>query len=66
MSDIRDCLKVAVADSGMKQIAIARKANISPSKLSDIVNKRRRMDVNEMVEICKAINITPESLFTAS
>lgn len=64
MIDVRDCLKPAIEDTGFKQVAVAEKANLSVQQLSDIVNKRRRLDANEMISICNAIGITPDELLT--
>lgn len=64
MIDVRDCLKPAIEDTGFKQVAVAEKANLSVQQLSDIVNKRRRLDANEMISICNAIGITPDKLLT--
>lgn len=60
--DIRDCLKLAVANSGMKQIAIAERANIAPDKLSNILNKRRKLEASEMIEICSILGISVAEL----
>ena len=66
MIDIRDGLKVVIDRSGLKQMAVAKKANMTKQQLSDIVNKRRRMDANELVTICQAINVTPNDVIAAS
>lgn len=64
MQDIRDCLRIIIEESGFKQMAIAKKADISEAKLSAILNKRRRLDANELINICIAINRTPEEVFS--
>ncbi|WP_101908849.1 helix-turn-helix domain-containing protein [Marasmitruncus massiliensis] len=62
MKDIRDNLKTAIERSGMKQIAVAERANLSPAKLSGILNKKRKLEAGEMFSICEVINISPERL----
>ena len=62
MEDVRLILKSVINDRGFNQAAIARKANISPSKLSDILNLRRRLDANEMFDICDAMEISYSDL----
>lgn len=62
MEDVRLILKSVINDRGFSQAAIARKANISPSKLSDILNLRRRLDANEMFDICDAMEISYSDL----
>lgn len=62
MIDIRDYLKIAIAKSGLKQSAIALKVNLTAQQLSDIVNKRRKLEVNEFFNICQVINVTPNEL----
>ena len=59
--DVRDCLKVAIDDLGYKQSSIAEKIGMNDQQISDIVNKRRKLDANEM-DLCKAMNITPDKL----
>lgn len=60
--DIRENLREIIEDKGYRQKAIADKANMSPSKLSQILRLERRLDANEMFDICKAIEITPMEL----
>ena len=57
MEDVRIALKNIITARGFSQAAIARKANIAPQKLSDILNKRRRLDANEMFALCDAMEI---------
>lgn len=60
--DVRDCLRNAIEDLGYKQVFIAEKVGMNVQQVSDIVNKRRRLEANEMVDFCKAMNITPDKL----
>lgn len=60
--DIRDNLKAVIHDKHYIQAAIARKTNLSPMKLSQILNKERRLEANELYDICEALEMTPMEL----
>ena len=62
LSDIRDILRTIVVERGYKQNVIARKARLTPAKLSGVLNKSRRLDVNEFMAICDAMQIKPEEI----
>lgn len=64
MFDVRDCLKPAIERSRIKQFAIAEMMGLNDQQLSDIVNKRRKMEANELINFCKAIQISPNELLT--
>ena len=59
MIDVRDGLKIVINKSGMKQIAIAERANMKDQQLCDIVNKRRKLDANELFTLCKILGVSP-------
>nr|DAS14624.1 MAG TPA: helix-turn-helix domain protein [Caudoviricetes sp.] len=61
--DIRDNLKELIKDKGLIQASIAKRINLSPSTLSMILNKTRRLDANELFDICRALEITPMDLY---
>jgi hypothetical protein len=61
--DIRDNLKELIKDKGLIQASIAKRINLSPSTLSMILNKTRRLDANELFDICRALEITPTDLY---
>lgn len=60
--DIRMNLKSLIKDKGYIQAAIAKKANMTPCKLSQIVNLERKLEANEMFALCEAMEITPVEL----
>lgn len=60
--DVRRNLKYVICDKGYIQAVIAKKANLSPSKLSQVLNFERRLEANEMLALCKAMDITPMEL----
>ena len=63
MIDARDGVARQITNRGLKQSFIARQAGLTEQQLSDIVNKRRKLDANEMFDLCTAIGITPNDLF---
>ena len=63
MIDARDGVAQQIARRGLKQSFVARQAGLTDQQLSDIVNKRRKLDANEMFDLCTAIGITPNDLF---
>lgn len=62
MTDVRVILKRIIHERGFSQAAIARKANLSPSKLCDILNLRRKLEASEMFAICDAMGINYSEL----
>ncbi|MEI6132814.1 MAG: helix-turn-helix domain-containing protein [Bacillota bacterium] len=60
MKDIRDVLFEIIKDSGLKQKSIAIKANLSPKKLSDILNKRSGLSAEKFLDICQALSISTD------
>lgn len=66
MRDARDGVAEEIRRRGFKQGAIASKAGLTEQQLSDIVNKRRKLEANEMFQLCRAMGITPDVLFDAA
>lgn len=63
MIDARDGVAREIAARGLKQAFIAKKVGLTEQQLSDIINKRRRLDANEMFNLCLALDVTPNDLF---
>lgn len=61
-NDIRDNLRAVIKDKGYIQAVIAKKANLSPAQFSMILNKERKLEANELFDVCKAIEMTPDNL----
>lgn len=55
-------MKSLIKDKGYIQAAIAKKANMTPCKLSQIVNLERKLEANEMFALCEAMEITSVEL----
>lgn len=66
MTDVRDGLRVCIERSGFKQLAIAERVGMTDQQICDIVNKRRRLDANELFNICRVIGATPNEVYAAS
>ena len=62
--DVRDTLKKVIAERGYIQAVIAKKANLTPAKLSAILNKSRKLDANEMFSLCAVLQIEPRELLS--
>lgn len=61
--DIRDGLKKAIHQSGMKQTVVAERAGLKANQLCDIINKRRKLEANELIRLCHTIGLTPEKMY---
>lgn len=60
--DIRENLKLFITEKGYMKSIIARKSNLTPSQFSNILNKSRKLDANELFDICNTLDITPDEL----
>jgi len=60
--DIRVNLRRVIKDKGYIQAVIAKKANLSATKFSQILNLERKLEANELFDVCVAIDMTPMEL----
>jgi plasmid maintenance system antidote protein VapI len=60
--DIRDSIRLYLRDRGFTQTAIAKRADIPEKKLSEVLNKKRKLEVGEFFRLCDAIPEAPETL----
>lgn len=60
--DIRDNLKKIIEENGYIKAVIAKKSGLTPAILSGILNKNRKLEANEMFNICETLGVTPEQL----
>lgn len=60
--DIIDNLKAFIFDRGYSQEVVAEISNISISEMKSILEKHRKLEANELLDICRAICITPSEL----
>ena len=62
MPDIRDQISSIIQDRAHKQAAIAQKAGLTPDQLCAVLKHRRRLDANEFLAVCAALNMKPEDV----
>lgn len=62
MKDIRVNLKNLIKERGYIQAVIAKKSNLSAAKFSQILNLERKLEANELFDVCDAIEMTPMEL----
>ena len=55
--DVRVNLKYLIKDRGYIQAVLAKKANMTPCKLSQVINLERKLEANEMFALCEC-NLT--------
>ena len=60
--DVRVNLKYLIKDRGYIQAVLAKKANMTPCKLSQVINLERKLEANEMLALCEAMSVTPVEL----
>ena len=60
--DVRVNLKYRIKDRGYIQAVLAKKANMTPCKLSQVINLERKLEANEMFALCEAMSVTPVEL----
>lgn len=60
--DVRECLRPAIDRKGYRYQYVAKETGLSDQQLSDIMNKRRRLEANEFVRICEVIEMSPDEV----
>lgn len=60
--DIRDNIRKYIRDKGMTQAVLARRAGLTPAKLSAALTKRRGLEANEFIRLCEAMGVTMEEM----
>lgn len=56
---VAEKIKRYVVENGIKQSAIAKKANIREDTFSMILNGKRKISVDEYITICIAMGVSP-------
>lgn len=62
MPDVRDNITRIIRDRAHNQSVIARRAGMTPDKLCAALKHRRRLDANEFLAVCAALDMTPEDV----
>lgn len=62
MPDVRDSIARIIRDRSHKQAAIAQRAGLTPDQFCAALKHRRKLDANEFLAVCEALNMTPEDV----
>ena len=62
-STVPAAIERIISDKGMKKCIVAARANMSEQAFSDILNGRRLIKANDIVNIAQALEVTPNELF---
>lgn len=62
MPDVRDSITRIIKDRAYKQSAIAQRAGLTPDQFCAALKHRRKLDANEFLAVCEALNMTPEDV----
>lgn len=62
MSDVRDNITRIIQDRAYKQSAIAQRAGLTPDQLCATLKHRRKLDANEFLAVCAALDMSPENV----
>lgn len=60
--DVRDCVKPAIEKTGLKQSVVAERMGLTQQQLCDVINKRRKLEANEFINLCAVLEISPNNL----
>ena len=56
-------IKSLIAESGMKQKAIAERAGFTEKTMTDMLNERKVIKAEFIPALCQALGVTPNRLF---
>lgn len=56
-------IKSYLESNGIKQAFLCEKTGLSPTQISDILNKGRKIDCLELYKICKALDVPLGTFF---
>lgn len=59
VKNIRQC----IAEKGLKQSYVAKKAGFTPQEFNNILCGRKKLNVEYIMPICNALSITANDLF---
>lgn len=62
MPDVRDNIHSIIRERAFNQSAIARRAGLTPDQFCAALKHRRRLDANEFLAVCAALDMTPEDV----
>lgn len=62
MYDVRDNISSVIRDRACNLSEIARRADITPVKLSLVLAKKRKLEANELCKLCTVLNVSLKEL----
>lgn len=62
MNDVRDKISCIIRDRAHTQAIIAHRAGLTPDQLNATLKHRRKLEANEFLKICAALDMTPEQV----
>lgn len=60
--DIRDQIFSIIHDRAYKQATIAQRSGLTPDQLCAVLKHRRKLDANEFLAVCAALDMSPEDV----
>lgn len=60
--NVRDNIRKYIQDKGLTQAVMARRAGLTPTKLSMALQNKRKLDVDEFIRLCEAMGVTTEEI----
>ena len=63
-ANVPEAITRIIGAKGMKQYVVAQRAGMSAQMLTDIINGRRLIKANDIVALSRALEVTPNDLFT--
>lgn len=62
MPDVRDNITRIIRDRAYKQGEIAKRAGLTPDQFCAALKHRRKLDANEFLAVCTALDMPPEAV----
>ena len=59
---VRDNIRKYIQDKGLTQAVMARRAGLTPTKLSMALQNKRKLDVDEFIRLCEAMGVSMEEM----
>lgn len=62
MPDVRDNITRIIHDRAHKQATIAQRAGLTADQFCAVLKRRRKLDANEFLAVCAALDMKPEDV----
>lgn len=60
--DIKEIINKIIAERGLKKQSVAHEIGITPQQFSAMLNGRRIIKADDILVLCKALNVEPNEL----